>query len=41
MLHDLGGFAGYSNILRRYQVQYDEGLDNILVIDGVPGVRFS
>ena len=40
-MHDLGGFAGYSNILRRYQVQYDEGLDNILVVDGVPVIDKS
>ena len=26
----------FKTLPRRYQVQYDEGLDNILVVDGVP-----
>ena len=30
-----------SSLLRRYKVQYDEGLDNILVVDGVPVIDKS
>ena len=30
-----------SSFLRRYKVQYDEGLDNILVVDGVPVIDKS
>ena len=31
----------FKTLPRRYQVQYDEGLDNILVVDGVPVIDKS
>ncbi|PSR92210.1 hypothetical protein PHLCEN_2v4740 [Hermanssonia centrifuga] len=33
---DVDGEIDYSDIEAKYKVQYDEGLDNILVVDGVP-----
>ena len=34
-------FPETSHLPHRYQVEYDEGLDNILIVDGVPVIDKS
>jgi len=39
--HDVEDDIDYSDIEAKYQVQYDEGLDNVVVVDGVPVIDES